>query len=74
MHTILNMYHMPIGHQGYEMTKRNIVIDDDLWMEIQRETGRITAGTGRPLSASEWIRQTIRRELERLESLRQPTS
>ena len=56
------------------MTKRNIVIDDDLWMEIQRETGRITAGTGRPLSASEWIRQTIRRELERLESLRQPAS
>jgi len=56
------------------MTKRNIVIDDDLWMDIQRETGRITAGTGRPLSASEWIRQTIRDELgdelERLQTLR----
>lgn len=56
------------------MTKRNIVIDDELWMDIQRETGRITAGTGRPLSASEWIRQTIRTELERLESRRQMAS
>ena len=56
------------------MTKRNIVIDDDLWMDIQRETGRITAGTGRPLSASEWIRQTIRDELERLQALRRRAS
>jgi hypothetical protein len=52
------------------MTKRNIVIDDELWMEIQRETGRVTAGTGHPLSASEWIRRTIRQELERLRSAR----
>lgn len=56
------------------MTKRNIVIDDELWMEIQRETGRITAGTGRPLSASEWIRQTVRRELDRLATLRRNES
>jgi hypothetical protein len=56
------------------MTKRNIVIDDDLWMDVQRETGRITAGTGRPLSASEWIRQTIRDELERLQTLRRRSS
>jgi hypothetical protein len=56
------------------MTKRNIVIDDDLWMDVQRETGRITAGTGRPLSASEWIRQTIRDELERLQTLRRRAS
>jgi hypothetical protein len=56
------------------MTKRNIVIDNELWMEIQRETGRITAGTGRPLSASEWIRQTIRQELQRLDNLRGQTS
>ena len=56
------------------MTKRNIVIDDDLWMDVQRETGRITAGTGRPLSASEWIRQSIRDELERLQTLRRRAS
>jgi hypothetical protein len=56
------------------MTKRNIVIDDELWMEIQRETGRVTLGTGRPLSASEWIRRTIRQELERLRSARGVTS
>ena len=56
------------------MTKRNIVIDDDLWMDVQRETGRVTAGTGRPLSASEWIRQTIRDELERLQTLRRRAS
>ena len=56
------------------MTKRNIVIDDDLWMDVQRETGRVTAGTGRPLSASEWIRQTIRDELKRLQTLRRRAS
>ena len=48
------------------MTKRNIVINDDLWMEIQKETGRITVDTGRPLSASQWIRDTINAELTRL--------
>jgi hypothetical protein len=48
------------------MTKRNIVINDDLWMDIQRETGRITLGTGKPLSASQWIRETIKHELNRL--------
>ena len=53
------------------MTKRNIVIEDDLWMDVQRETGRETAGTGRPLSASAWIRRTIRHELERLRYLRE---
>lgn len=53
------------------MTKRNIVIDDDLWSEIQKETGRETVGTGRPLSASEWIRRTVRRELARLRSVRE---
>jgi hypothetical protein len=56
------------------MTKRNIVIDDELWMEIQRETGRVTLGTGRPLSASEWIRQTVRKELDRLRASREPVS
>ena len=56
------------------MTKRNIVIDDELWMEIQRETGRVTVGTGRPMSASEWIRQTIRNELDRLRDLRESAS
>jgi hypothetical protein len=53
------------------MTKRNIVIDDEMWTEIQKETGRETAGTGRPLSASEWIRRTVRRELDRLRELRE---
>jgi hypothetical protein len=48
------------------MTKRNIVINDNLWMEIQKETGRATLHTGRPLSASQWIRDTIERELRRL--------
>jgi len=52
------------------MTKRNIVINDDLWMEIQRETGRVTLGTGRPLSASQWIRETIKNELSRLRQKR----
>jgi hypothetical protein len=61
----------PPGSEGsFRMTKRNIVINDDLWMEIHRETGRVTLGTGRPLSASEWIRETIRAELERLRQLR----
>ena len=53
------------------MTKRNIVIDDAIWTEIQRETGRETLETGKPLSASEWIRRTIRKELELLEGARQ---
>jgi len=53
------------------MTKRNIVIDDKLWTDVQKATGRYTAGTGKPLSASEWIRQTIQKELKSLELRRE---
>ena len=49
---------------GPEVPKRNIVIPAEMWEGLQRECGRETAATGRPISGSEWIRRCIRKELD----------
>lgn len=46
-------------------TKRNIVIDENMWTAIHRAIGRETAVTGERLTASGYIRRAVRRDLER---------
>ena len=46
-------------------TKRNIVIEDNLWSAIHRAIGRETAESGERLTASGYIRRAVTRDLER---------
>jgi hypothetical protein len=44
-------------------TKRNIVIEDNLWSAIHRAIGKETSVTGERLTASGFIRRAVSREL-----------
>jgi hypothetical protein len=47
-------------------TKRNIVIEDNLWSAIHRAIGRETAESGERLTASGYIRRAVSRDLDRV--------
>jgi len=42
------------------MTRRNLVIPDDLYTQIQKAAADEGARQGRPVSVSEWVRGVLR--------------
>jgi len=47
------------------MTRRNIYLPDDLWAAIQRAAADEGARKGHTVSASEWIRKALTKEVEK---------
>ena len=41
------------------MTRRNMMLPDELWAKIQQAAADLGAELGKPVSASEWIRRTL---------------
>lgn len=52
------------GHHRMS-TKRNIVIDENMWTSIHKAIGRETSVTGERLTASGYIRRAVERDLEK---------
>lgn len=46
------------------MSRHNIWIPADLWAAVQKLALRDGVREGRPISVSEWIRESIRQRLE----------
>ena len=46
------------------MTRHNLSISDALWARVQQAAIREAVKQGRPISISEWIRESIRQRLE----------
>ena len=45
--------------------RRSIWIDEELWAEIQRASAQAQLETGKHMTASEWIRQSLQSQIDR---------
>jgi len=45
--------------------RRSLFIEDELWAECQKAAAKVQLETGKPTTASEWIRQSLQCQIDR---------
>lgn len=58
-----NMGRPPIGEEP--MTRRNLYLPDELWVQLQAQAAAEGYKVGRPVSVSEVVRQILERSMKR---------
>ena len=45
--------------------RRSLFIEDELWDECQKAAAKVQLETGKHMTASEWIRQSLQSQIDR---------